>query len=206
MKRSMVWIVGLAVLSGGALFGQDLAGTWQATLSAPAAQLRVVIKIAKTADGKFEGQLFSIDQGGQPRPMNLISQDGRTVKFKVDALSSSYEGTFTADGNAINGTLTQLSNSMPLNLSRATAQTAWAIPEPPPPPKAMDAAADPGIEVATIKLSPVETRGRGVGFQGTQLRVTNYSLLNAITFAYELHERQVSGGHRVGSLRTGSRS
>jgi uncharacterized protein (TIGR03435 family) len=58
----------------------------------------------------------------------------------------------------------------------------------------MDPAADPGIEVATVKLSPLQTRGRGIGFQGTQLRVTNYSLLNAITFAYELHERQVSGG------------
>ena len=58
----------------------------------------------------------------------------------------------------------------------------------------MDPAADPGIEVATIKPSPVETRGRGLGFQGSQLRVVNYSLLNAITFAYELHERQVSGG------------
>ena len=100
MKRLMLWIVALAALSGGALFGQDLAGTWQGTLSTPAAQLRVVIKIAKAADGKFEGQLFSIDQGGQARPMNLISLDGRTVKWKVDALSASYEGAFTADGNA----------------------------------------------------------------------------------------------------------
>jgi uncharacterized protein (TIGR03435 family) len=194
MKRLMVWIVALAALSGGAVFGQDLVGTWQGTLSTPAAQLRIVVKIAKAADGKFEGQIFSIDQGGLARPVNVISLDGRTVKWKVDSLSASYEGAFTADGNAINGTMTQLSNPMPLNLSRATPQTAWAIPEPPPPPKPMDPAADPGIEVATVKLSPLQTRGRGIGFQGTQLRVTNYSLLNAITFAYELHERQVSGG------------
>jgi uncharacterized protein (TIGR03435 family) len=194
MKKLILWIVALATLSGSALFGQDLAGTWQGTLSTPAAQLRIVAKITRAADGKFEGQLFSIDQGGQPRPMNLISLDGRTVNWKVDALSASYQGNFMADGNAINGTMTQATTSMPLNMVRATPQTAWAIPEPPPPPKPMDPAADPGIEVATVKLIQVETRGRGLGFQGTQLRVNNYSLLNAITFAYDLHERQVSGG------------
>src|SRR5215510_6673744 len=178
MKKLMQLIVALTALSGGALFGQDLVGTWQGTVTMPAAQLRVVIKIAKAADGKFEGQLFSIDQGGLVRPLNLISLDGRTVKWKVDALSISYEGVFAADGNAINGTMTQVANPRALNLSRATPETAWAIPEPPPPPKPMDPAADPGFEVATVKLSPAETRGRGVGFQGSQLRVNNYTLLN----------------------------
>lgn len=58
----------------------------------------------------------------------------------------------------------------------------------------MDQAADPGIEVATVKLSPPDVRGRGIGWRGTTLNVTNYNLLNAITFAYDVHEQQVSGG------------
>jgi uncharacterized protein (TIGR03435 family) len=58
----------------------------------------------------------------------------------------------------------------------------------------MDPAADPGIEVATIKPSLLETQSRGLRFQGTVLTAINYSLLNAITFAYDLHDRQVSGG------------
>jgi len=195
MKFRLLAIVTLLFGSAATLFGQDLEGTWQGTLKTPAAQLRVVLKIIKAADGKFEGQIFSIDQGAQPRTANLISLDGRTVKFKVDALSSTYEGTFAADGNAINGTMTQATSSaMPLNLVRATPQTAWAIPEPSAPPKPMDPAADPGIEVATIKLSPLEGRGRGIGIEGATLRIRNYTLLNAITFAYDVHERQVSGG------------
>jgi hypothetical protein len=42
---------------------------------------------------------------------------------------------------------------MPLNLAPATPETAWAIPEPPPPPVRMAANATPAFEVATIKPS-----------------------------------------------------
>ena len=176
------------------LFAQDLEGTWQGTVSTPANQIRIVLKITRAADGKFEGQLFSIDQGAQPRTMSAISLEGRVVKWKVDALSATYEGTLTAEGSAISGAIAQNAGApMALNLVRATPQTAWTIPEPPPPPKPMDPAADPGIEVASIKLSPPDIRGRGIGVRGDTVTVTNYSVLNAITFAYDVHEQQVSG-------------
>src|SRR5688500_2430374 len=139
----------MTVLLGSAatLSAQDLEGTWQGTLSNAANPVRLVLKISKAADGRFEGQLFAIDQGAQPRTMSAISLDGRVVKWKVDALSASYEGTLTADGNAMNGAVTQAGAGQPqvLNLIRATPQTAWSIPEPAAPPKPMDAAADPGI-------------------------------------------------------------
>ena len=181
--------------TGATLFGQDLAGTWQGTLAPPGAPnaLRVVFKITSAPDGKFTGQGFSIDQGGQPIPMNSISLEGRTAKWKLDPISASYEGTFGPDGNALNGTLTQ-GMPVPLNLTRATPQTAWAIPEPPPPPKPMDPAAKPDIEVATVKPSPPDARGRLYTVRGTQVMAINVTLLNVITFAYDLHERQVSGG------------
>jgi uncharacterized protein (TIGR03435 family) len=175
------------------LFAQDLEGTWQGTLSTPANQVRIVLKITRAADGRFEGQLFAIDQGAQPRTMSAISIEGRAAKFKVDALSATFEGTLAAEGNALNGAITQTAAPMTLNLVRATPQTAWTIPEPPPPPKPMDPAADPGIEVATIKLSPPGIQGRGIGVRGETVTVTNYSVLNAITFAYDVHERQISG-------------
>jgi uncharacterized protein (TIGR03435 family) len=120
--------------------------------------------------------------------------DGRVVKWKVDALSATYEGTFTPDGTAINGAVTQAGGApQALNFARPTPQTAWAIPEPAAPPRPMDPAADPGIEVATVKVSPPDVRGRGIGWRGATLNVTNYNLLNAITFAYDVHEQQVAG-------------
>lgn len=194
MKSRFLVLTLLLCASGTTLIGQDFAGTWQGTLGIPAAP-RIVLKIARAADGKLEGQLFSIDQGAQPRTMALLTVDGRVVKWRVDALNASYEGTFSPDGNAINGAITQAGGSpQPLNFVRATPQTAWTIPEPAAPPQPMDPAADPGIEVATVKLSPPDTRGRGIGWRGATLNVTNYNLLNAITFAYDVHEQQVSGG------------
>jgi len=194
MKFRPIAVLALFCWSSATLLRQDLAGTWQGTLTTSASKLRLVFKISTGADGKFTGQGFSIDQTGQPIAMNLISLDGRTVKWKLDSLNASYEGAFAADGNTVNGTFTQGPSPRPLNLSRATPETAWAIPEPPPPPKPMDPAVDPGIEVATVKPSPPGTQGRGLGVQGGQLRANNYNVLDAITFAYDLHERQISGG------------
>src|SRR5262245_16629006 len=194
MKFRLLAMLALFCGSAATLFGQDLAGTWQGTLSAPTSQLRVVFKIAATPDGKFTGQGFSIDQGGQPIPMSDITAEGRTVKWKLPPLSASYEGSFGADGNTINGTMTQGPGPRPLNLSRATPQTTWAIPEPPPPPNPMDPKADPNIEVATVKPSPSQAPGRLYTMRGAQLMAINVTVLNVITFAHDLHERQVSGG------------
>ena len=193
MKSRWLVLLALVCLAGTSLFAQDLGGAWQGTLSAQGNQLRVVFRVTKAADGKLVGQGFSIDQGGQPIPMSAISVEGRTVKWKLDPLSASYEGTFSPDGNAINGTLTQ-AMPVPLNLVRATPQTAWAIPEPTPPPKPMDLAANPGIEVATVKPSSAETRGRLYTMRGDRMTAINVSVMNLITFAYDLHEQQVSGG------------
>jgi uncharacterized protein (TIGR03435 family) len=186
----------LAFLCGtcATVLGQDLSGTWQGALKTPARDLRIVFKISSAPENKFTGQMFSIDQGGQPIPISAISVEGRVVKIKIDALGATYDGTFAADGNSINGTFTQGPAPLPLHLDRATPQTAWAIPEPPPPPKPMDPAANPGIEVSTVKPSPTDARGRLYTMRGTQLMAINVSLVNLITFAYDLHERQVSGG------------
>jgi uncharacterized protein (TIGR03435 family) len=194
MRLKLVAALGILLCASVTVFGQDLVGTWQGTLAPPGPPpLRIVFKIAKAADGKFTGQGFSIDQGGQPIPVNAITVDGRTVKWKLDAINGSYEGTFGPDGNVLNGTFTQ-GMPLPLNLTRATPQTAWAIPEPPPPPKPMDPAAKPDIEVATVKPSPPDARGRLYTVRGTQVMAINVTLLNVITMAYDLHERQVTGG------------
>lgn len=193
MKFRLVAITTLLCCTGATLLGQDLAGTWQGTASGPG-QARIVVKLTRAADSKLEGQLFLIDQGAQPRTMSTISVDGRVVKWKLDALSATYEGTLTPEGSAINGTLTQNGSQIGLNLVRPTPQTAWVIPEPTPPPRPMDSTADPGIEVASVKPMATEVRGRGIGVRGDTVTVTNYNLLNAITFAYDLHEQQISGG------------
>ncbi len=82
MKKLMLWIVALAVMSGGALHAQDITGSWQGTLQAGKA-LRVVFKVSK-ADGNPSGMkavMYSIDQPGQGIPVGTITLQGSTLKM-----------------------------------------------------------------------------------------------------------------------------
>jgi uncharacterized protein (TIGR03435 family) len=84
-----------------------------------------------------------------------------------------------------------------MNLLRATTETAWAIPDPPPPPKLMAADAKPTFDVATIKPSNPDQPGQSilVGRGGGNLfTTTNSTLKDLIVFGYGLHPRQVVGG------------
>jgi uncharacterized protein (TIGR03435 family) len=199
MKRLMLWMFVFAAGQGSALYGQNITGSWQGSLPGPqgAPPLRVIIKISRADDESLKASLYSIDQGGQPINASSASQQGSTLKLTVAAIGGNYEGKLSADGASITGTWTQGGPPAPLNLARATPGTAWAIPEPPPPPKVMAANANPSFEVATIKPSKPEAQGSSilVGRGGGNLfTTTNTSLSDLIVFAYGLHARQVTGG------------
>jgi Protein of unknown function (DUF3738) len=109
-------------------------------------------------------------------------------------LNAVFEGTLGGDGNTIDGKWTQSADTRPLNLVRATDQTAWTIPQPPPPPALMSANAKPEFTVATIKPSrPGAPRG-GYGFRGQDVLTTNVTVNWMIKLAYNVHARQISGG------------
>jgi uncharacterized protein (TIGR03435 family) len=194
MKKLMLWMIALAALPGSALQAQNITGAWQGTLEAGPQKLRVVFKILLD-DDKLNAVMYSIDQGGQPIAANAITKDGSTVKMTIAALSGTYEGKVSADGNSITGTWSQ-GAPLPLSLARATPETAWTIPEPPPPLKAMAADAEPGIEVATIKPSrPEEGFSLGVGRGGSNVFTTTATPLRTlIQFANGIHPRQISNG------------
>ncbi|MEO6803721.1 MAG: hypothetical protein ABI197_10830, partial [Granulicella sp.] len=128
----------------------DIAGDWQGTLQAGDKSLRTILKISK-ADKGWSAKMYSIDQGAQPFNATSITLNGSAFKYTVDLIGGSYEGTLSADGNSITGNWAQGPNPLPLTLVRATKETAWEIPAPPPPLKLMAADADPSFDVATIK-------------------------------------------------------
>src|SRR5262249_33656997 len=136
---------------------------------------------------------YSIDQQSPAITASQISRDGSTLKMTVAAIGGTYEGKLSADGNSITGTFTQ-GAPLPLNLVRATPETAWAIPEPLPPPKTMVADAKPGFEVATIKPARPDGRFSLLVNRSGILNTTNTSLSDLIKFAYNVHPRQITGG------------
>jgi uncharacterized protein (TIGR03435 family) len=171
---------------------QGIADTWQGTLHA-GRDLRTVIKIAKSDSGSYKGVFYSIDQGGAPLPVTSITLEGSTVKMSLNFIGGSYEGKLSPDGKTIAGTWSQGPNPVPLTLTRATPETEWAIPAPPPKLPPMDANASPSFEVATIKPSKPDQPGKMFGIRGRQFKTVNTTLNDLISFAYGVQAKQVIG-------------
>jgi hypothetical protein len=190
-----LWIFALAALSGSHLLAQSITGDWQGTGQVNGMNYRVVVKISTTDADTLKGVMYpSIDQSGQSLPVGTITAQGSAVKFAVPGIGGNYEGKLSADGNTMTGTWSIGETHVALNLTRATPQTAWTIPEPPPPPKMMDPNAKPEFEVATIKPSDPSKPGWAlVVNRSGMLNTHNTTFADLIKFAYDLHPKQVIG-------------
>jgi hypothetical protein len=132
MKAVMLGMIVLASLPGSKLQAQNATGTWQGSLQGPQGPaLRIVVKVTRAPDESLKAVFYSIDQGGTPLNSSSATQQGSTVKIALPAIGGTYEGKLSADGNSIAGAWSQGPAPAPLNLTRATPETAWVIPEPP---------------------------------------------------------------------------
>jgi uncharacterized protein (TIGR03435 family) len=171
----------------------DLSGDWQGTLAAPNRSLRIIERVSKTDKG-WAVKMYSIDQGAQPFSASGVTFDGTTFKFAIDPIGGNYEGKLSADGSSIVGSWTQGPSPLPLTLVRATKETAWEIPAPPPPPKLMAADANPSFEVATIKPNDSgASQMQGLTVNGRNFATRNSSLVDLISFAYNVQPKQIFG-------------
>ncbi len=190
MKKLALCMMALAALPGSALRAQNIAGDWQGTLQAGPQKVRLVFKIALENE-KLKATLRTVDQPSPPIAAT-IAQDGSTIKMTLPALNGKYEGKLSTDGNSIAGTFIQ-GAPLALNLTRATPETAWAIPEPPPPPVRMAPDANPAFEVATIKPSDPAKPQQIITLRGVEVITTNTTLHDLINLAYWLHPKQLAG-------------
>ena len=206
--------MGISMVVGMPLFGQagvaaeagsaavhargDVAGDWQGTLAFPGnggqtgAKFRLVLRIAKAADGSWSALNYSIDQGPEPMHTSAVSLQGSTFRFSIPALGGSYEGQVSADGSTITGAWTQ-GTALPLNFVRATKETAWEIPAPAPKVVAMAADADPTFEVATIKPTAPEVSEKYFRVYGRRFLTQDTSLAELMEVAYGVHAKQIVG-------------
>ncbi len=191
MKKLMLWMMAVAALQGSVLQAQNITGSWQGTLQAGPRKVRIVFKIALEND-KLKAALYTVDQPSPP-VATTIARDGSTVKMTIPSINGSYEGKLSGDGNSIAGTWTQ-GAPLALNLARATPETAWAIPEPPPPPVRMAPDANPAFEVATIKPSDPARPEQIITLRGVEVIATNTTVHDLINLAYWLHPKQLTGG------------
>ena len=192
MKK--LWLICAIVLLVGVARAQDITGTWQGTLQAPGQSLRTVLKISKGPDGALKTVFYTIDQTGQPFPVTKSSLEAGTYKFSIVGFGLSYEGKLSADGKTISGTDSQGSNTLPLVFTKVTEAEAWTIPEPPKNIPPMAATANPGFDVVTIKPSKPDSEGKGFIIRSGVVATTNTSVVDLLTFAYGLQQKQIVGG------------
>jgi len=190
IKRALSILALAAVSAAVVLAQQDVTGTWQGTLQA-GRDLRTVIKITK-ADAELKAVVYSIDQGGT-LPASGVTLTGSVLRFAIPGVGATYEGRLGADGQSVTGTMTQGDKPLALNLTHATADTAWAIPEPAARPGPMAADATPSFDVSTIKPSKPDTPGRAITIRGRVFSTVNTTLSSLVTFAYGIHPRQITG-------------
>ena len=189
----------LVALPGSSSYAQAAAAktsiddTWQGTLHA-GKDLRTVLKITKAPDGSWKSLFYSIDQGGQPFPVKTTTFQGGELKLNIEAIGGEYAGKLSPDGTTITGEWKQGDKPLPLILVRATAETAWTIPEPPPVIPPMDSKADPSWEVATIKPSDPASPGKGFGGAPRKFQTHNTTLNDLIMFAYDVNAKQILNG------------
>jgi uncharacterized protein (TIGR03435 family) len=190
-----LWIFALTALSGSNLLAQSITGTWQSTAQVNGTSYRAVVKISTSDRDTLKGVMYpSIDQSGQSIPLGAVTVQGSAVKFTVPGIAGNFEGKLSADGNTMAGTWSIGETHVTMNLNRATPQTAWTIPEPPPPPKLMDANAKPEFEVATIKPADPSKPGWALLVNRSgMLNTHNTTLADLIKFTYDLHPKQVIG-------------
>lgn len=193
MKKLMVWVLAVAAMLGGSLRAQeqDLTGNWQGTLHA-GKDLRIIVNFYKGTKDGLSAKFYSIDQNPRPIEVTSVTRQGASVKVTVDLIGGSYEGKLSPDGKLITGTWTLGPQPMQLDLVRATPETAWEIPAPPPPPKLMAPDADPAFDVATIKPNPSAAASmQGLTMNGRNFRIRNGSLGDMIAFAYNVQTKQI---------------
>src|SRR2546423_515431 len=123
----------LCLMSCGLVFGQkpipptdsspSVIGTWEGTLDAGAAKLRLVLHIDGAKDGALVARLDSPDQGATDLPIDFLSVADNTLHFEMKSLGAIYEGKLESDGAQLTGEFRQGGQALPLTFKR-TGRTA----------------------------------------------------------------------------------
>ena len=110
------------------LQGQDIAATWQGTLPAENDQRRVVIEIAKNADGEWTAPACYVEFFHDSPRVDWFVVSGANLKFTISHGAFTYEGLLSSNSNSITGKWTHDGYTVPLELRRATTDTLWEFP------------------------------------------------------------------------------
>jgi non-heme chloroperoxidase len=116
------------------LGAQDIAGTWQGTLSAFGLQHRELIRVTKAAPG-WAVIGYSLDDESDADSASSVVLHGShvTITFRPrppEDPGSTYEGEFDHGAHTLAGTLSQGDQHWPLTFRHVSSKEAWPLPKP----------------------------------------------------------------------------
>ena len=94
---------------------------WEGVLDVGSQKLRLVLHLEKEPRGSWQAELRSVDQGNTTSPIEAVENGPSTVRFEVNTIGATYEGTRTPDGSGISGQWKQAGTALPLTFRRLSA-------------------------------------------------------------------------------------
>ena len=134
-------------------------GTWQGTLVAGTARLRLAFDVTRDSAGALRAIMRSVDQGNAPIPAS-VRTSGDTLAVAVPLIQGSYQGVLAAASDSLRGTFTQ---GAPLSLTLGRTATYVMrrpqLPQPPFPYRSEEVAFEsvPGVQLAGTVVTPEGT-------------------------------------------------
>jgi pimeloyl-ACP methyl ester carboxylesterase len=146
LLRALAPLAALLAQPGLAQSAPDIAGDWNGTLSTPQTDLRLVIHVARAADGALKATVENYDQNpGNRVDITEIAVTGNHLSWKVAPIGATFQGDWDAASQTWKGTFNQ-GAALPMALVKGV-----------PPPKPVVAGLD-GAWVGTIEANGVRLR------------------------------------------------
>lgn len=147
MKRFLA-IAALTLLAATFVHAQDIAGDWQGTIKTGMGELRLVLHVAKNADGTLQASVDSPDQNAAGIAIGSITLEGNKLNFASAPLKASYDGTLKGT-DSINGNWIQ-GQKFPLDFKKTTNPVKTV--HKPAPPSALDGKWEGALDMGPSKL------------------------------------------------------
>jgi len=119
MHRVAVFLLFLAAGSLSSLAQIDPAGHWEGAINTPGTELGIIVELKQEA-GVLVGTISIPAQGLKAMPLANVKLQGQELSFEMTNIpgNPAFKGTLSADGNALEGSMTQGGATLPFKLRR----------------------------------------------------------------------------------------
>ena len=121
MKNSVLTLLFLVGFSCQVLAqapAKGIEGSWQGTLDAGGAQLRLALKVTKSNAGALSAELVSLDQGSASIPVDSITVKVDSVRLEMKSIGATFVGVLNKERTDLAGTFSQGGQELPLTFKR----------------------------------------------------------------------------------------